>query len=113
MPTTTSATEAGGRLITALAGRDFSAFADVLAPDVRMRALIPPGLVELVGAQAAASTFASWFGDAEEFELIHSGRDTFADRLHLFYRIRVTKPGNVPKVVEQHLLCALDGNRIT
>src|SRR5919205_3225120 len=94
-----SATEAGARLIAALAQRDFSALADRLTPDVRMRALIPPGVVELSGAELAAAKFASWFGDAEELELILSGSDAFADRLHVFYRLRVTKPGNVPKLV--------------
>jgi hypothetical protein len=107
-----SATDAGKTLIAALAARDFSRLADSLTPDVRMRALIPPGVVELSGAEAATAKFASWFGDAEELELILSGSDAFADRLHVFYRLRVTKPGNVPKLVEQHLLCAFDGHRI-
>jgi hypothetical protein len=51
--------------------------------------------------------FSVWFGDAEEFELIHSGSNAIADRLHVFYRLRVTK------LVEQHLLCAFDGDRIS
>jgi SnoaL-like domain len=107
-----SATDAGERLIAALAQRDFAQLADRLTPDVRMRALIPPGVVELSGAEAAAAKFAAWFGDAEVFELIGSGTDSFADRLHVFYRLRVTKPGNAPKLVEQQLLCACDGDRI-
>ncbi len=107
-----SATDAGERLIAALAQRDFSLLAHRLTPDVRMRALIPPGVVELAGAEAAAAKFASWFGDAEAFELIHAGSEAVADRLHVSYRLRVKKPGNEPKLVEQHLLCALDGDRI-
>ena len=77
-----------------------------------MRALIPPGLVELSGAEDAAAKFSAWFGDAEEFELIRWGSDAVADCLHVFYRLRVKKPGNVPKIVEQHLLCELDTDRI-
>ena len=77
-----------------------------------MRALIPPGLIELTGAEDAAAKFSAWFGDAEEFELMRSGSDAVADRLHVFYRLRVKKPGNVPKIVEQHLLCVLDADRI-
>lgn len=107
-----SATDAGERLIAALVQRDFARLADRLTPDGRMRALIPPGVMELSGAEAAATTFASWFGDAEELELIRSGSDTVADRLHVFYTLRVTKPRNLPKLVEQHLLCAFDGHRI-
>jgi hypothetical protein len=43
---------------------------------------------------------------------MRSGSDAVADRLHVFYRLRVKKPGNVSKIVEQHLLCVLDANRI-
>lgn len=107
-----SATDTGERLIAALAQRDFLLLADRLTPDVRMRALIPSGVVELSGAEAAARKFAWWFGDAEELELIHSGSETFADRLHVFYRFRITKRGDPPKLVEQHLLCAVEGDRI-
>jgi hypothetical protein len=107
-----SATDRGTSFVAALAERDFQRLAGTLTPDVRMRALIPPGLVEISGAEAAAAKFLSWFGDAEEFGLIHSGSEAVADRLHVFYRLRVKKPGNVPKLVEQHLLCAFDRDRI-
>ena len=108
-----SATDLGAGLIAALAERDFPRLADTLTPDVRMRALIPPGLVEIAGAEAAAAKFSSWFGDAEEFELICSGSDPVADRQHVFYRLRVRKPGNTTKLVEQHLLCALTGSQVS
>jgi hypothetical protein len=108
-----SATDPGTGLVTALAERDFPRLAETLTPDVRMRALIPPGPIELSGADAAAAKFSSWFADAEEFELIHSGSDTVADRLHVFYRLCVKKPGDHRKIVEQHLLCAVDEGRIT
>jgi hypothetical protein len=99
--------------IAALVERDFPRLAGTLAPDVRMRALIPPGLVELSGAEAATGKFSTWFGDAKEFELIHSGSDTVADLLHVSYRFRVGKPGDVAKLVEQHRICAVEGDRIT
>ena len=89
-----SATDPGAGLIAALAERDFRRLAGTLTPAVRMRALIPPGLVELSGAEDAAAKFSAWFGDAEEFELIRSGSDAVADRLHVFYRLRVKKPGS-------------------
>jgi ketosteroid isomerase-like protein len=108
-----SATDLGAALVTALAERDFARLADMLTPDARMRALIPPGLVEVSGAEAAAAKFSAWFGDAEELELVRSGSETVADRLHVFYRLRVKKPGDVSKTVEQHVLCAFDDDRIT
>jgi SnoaL-like domain len=107
-----SASDLGTGLITALAQRDFPRLAKMLTPDVRLRALIPPGPVEVSGAEAAAAKFSSWFADAEEFDLIRSGTDTVADRLHVFYRLRVKKPGDFRKIVEQHLLCAFDDERI-
>ena len=107
-----SATDLGTELVTALAERDFTRLAETLTPDVRMRALIPPGPLALSGADAAASKFSSWFADAEEFELIRSGSEAVADRLHVFYRLRLKKPGDHRKIVEQHLLCALDAGRI-
>jgi SnoaL-like protein len=107
-----SATDPAEGFVAALAARAFPRLADTLSPDVRMRALLPPGLVEITGAEAAAAKFSAWFGDAVEFELMHSGSETFADRRHVFYRLRVKKPGNVAKVVEQHLLCAVADARI-
>jgi hypothetical protein len=108
-----SATDLGAALVTALAERDFARLADTLTPDARMRALIPPGPVEVSGAEAAAAKFSAWFGDAEELEVVRWGSETVADRLHVFYRLRVKKPGNLEKIVEQHLLCALEDDRIT
>jgi ketosteroid isomerase-like protein len=108
-----SATDLGMGFVTALAERDFPRLADTLTPDVRMRALIPPGPVEISGAEATAAKFSSWFGDAEELEVVRSGSDTIADRLHVFYRLRVKKPDGPRKIVEQHLLCAFDHHRIS
>ena len=107
-----SATDLGAALVAALAGRDFGRLAGTLAPDVRMRALIPPGPVELSGAEPAAARFASWFGEPNGLELVHSGSDEVGDRLHVFYRLRVRRPGDPWRLVEQHLFCALDGGRI-
>ena len=107
-----SATKSGNALVAALAERDFPRLTDTLAPDVRMRALLPPGFIELSGAEAATATFSSWFADVEKLELIRSGCDTLADRLHVFYSLRVTKRETPAKLVEQHLLCGFDGDRI-
>jgi hypothetical protein len=108
-----SATDRGERFVAALAARDYSRLATTLAPNVRMRALIPPGPVEISGREATSAKFSSWFGEVEDLELVSSGSEAIADRLHVYYRLRVKRPGDVWKLVEQHLLCALDGDRIT
>jgi hypothetical protein len=108
-----SATDPGATLVAALAKRDFGRLAGTLAPDVRMRALIPPGPVELSGAAPAAARFASWFGGSDRLELVQSGTEEVGDRLHAFYRLRVKRSGDPWKIVEQQLFCALDEGRIT
>jgi hypothetical protein len=108
-----SATDLGATLVAALAGRDFERLAETLASDVRMRALIPPGPIEVWGAEVAAAKFSLWFGESEGLELVQSGSDELSDRLHVFYRLRVKRPGDNWKVIEQHLFCALDDGHIT
>jgi hypothetical protein len=108
-----SVTDLGAMVVAALTERDFGRLARALAPEVRMRALTPSGCVELSGAEPAAARFASWFGESNGLELVHSGSDEVGDRLHVFYRLRVKRPGDLWKVIEQHLFCALDEGRIT
>jgi hypothetical protein len=108
-----SATDLGAMLVAALTERDFGRLAGTLALDVRMRALIPSGPVEVSGAEPAAARFAFWFGESNGLELVHSGSDEVGDRLHVFYQLRVKRPGDPWKVIEQHLFCALDEGRIT
>lgn len=107
-----SATEPGAALVAALAERDFDRLAATLGPDVRLRALIPPGPVEIEGAEAAAAKYASWFGRFAEFRLIRSDVYVVGDRLHVSYRFDVKEPDDAWKIVEQHLFCTLDGGRI-
>lgn len=108
-----SVTDLGDALVAALAERDFDRLAGTLAPDVRMRALIPPGPIDVSGAKPAAARFTTWFGESDGLELVHSGSDEVGDRLHVFYRLRVKRPGDPWKVIEQHLFCALEEGRIT
>jgi SnoaL-like domain len=112
MTRSSPAGDPGANLVAALAERDFERLAGVFATDTRMRALIPPGPVEVSGAEPAAARFATWFGDAEGFELVESGSYEVGDRLHVSYRLRVKRPGDSWKVIEQHLFCALDEGRI-
>ena len=108
-----SATDPCVALVAALAERDFDHLADALAPTVRMRALIPPGPVEVSGRDPAAARFASWFGGREALRLVDSSSDAVGDRFHVSYRLRVKDAGEPWRVVEQHLFCAIDGNWIT
>lgn len=100
-------------LAGALVAGDFERLTAMLATDVRMRALTPPGLVELSGAVDVAARFASWFGGSQSLELVRTGSDEVGDRLHVLYRLRVNRSGDPTSIVEQHLFCSLDEGRVT
>jgi hypothetical protein len=109
----TSSTDLGDVFVTSLVDGDTPRLVTTLDPDVQMRALIPPGPIEVLGAEAVAGKFAAWFGNAEQLELIRSVSEPVADRLHVSYRLRVKRAGDPWNVVEQHLPCVHDGGRIT
>ena len=108
-----SATDLGATFVTALVDGDAPRLAGTLAQDVQMRALIPPGPIDVLGAEAVAGKFVAWFSSAEQLELIRSTSEPVADRLHVSYRLRIKRPADSWKIVEQHLLCAHNGARIT
>jgi hypothetical protein len=80
---------AGTGFLEGLANRDYGKVAASLAPNVRFRALLPPGAQEMTGPQAVADALRSWFGQAEQFELVDASMGEVAGRLHLSWRIRV------------------------
>ena len=41
------------------------------------------------GAETVSSVFGSWFGDAEDFELVDAAVGEVGGRLHLSWRLRV------------------------
>ena len=108
-----SATDPGASLVSALGERDFDRLADVLSPTVRMRALIPPGPVDVAGRDMAAARFASWFGDREGLTLMASASEAVGDRVHVSYRLRLKDADGQWRIVEQHLFCTIEGGRIS
>lgn len=86
---TTVGWSAGAGFLEGLANRDYGKVAASLAPNVRFRALLPPGQQETTGSQAVADTLRSWFGQAEQFQLVDANMGEVAGRLHLSWRIRV------------------------
>jgi hypothetical protein len=101
----------GERLVQAIARQDAGAIAACFAPEAEFRALIPPGLRERQGAGEAAALLAAWFGDSTDLLLIESRSEGVGDRLHLAYRFHGVEEGE-PYVVEQHLFCTLNGEKI-
>jgi len=79
----------GGAFLETFANRDYRRMARTLAPDVRFRAMLPPGPMELRGPEAVTEAFRSWFGDAPDFELVDAVVGEVGHRLHLSWRIRL------------------------
>jgi hypothetical protein len=113
----------GGVFLEALAARDYRQMTSALSKDVRLRAMLPRGPMDCNGADVVAGVFGSWFGDAEEFELVDATVGEVGGRLHLAWRMRVRPApfgiGDGWHVVEQqvyadasetidtlHLLCS-------
>ena len=92
-----------GRLIDALAARDFDAIVATLAPEVRFRALLPGRVLELQGRDQARGAFVRWFGNADRWELTEAVVGEVGGRIHLRWRVRLTDEhvGKGMFVVEQ------------
>jgi hypothetical protein len=106
-PTTDEALKfaVAGRFIDGLAAHDFDAVVDSLTDDVAFRALLPRRVLDLVGRSAVRSTFDSWFGAAERWELVEAVVGEVGGRVHLRWRLRLTNPAVGPGtfLVEQQI----------
>ena len=101
-----------GAFLEGFAGRDFDALAQCLDPDIRFRALIPPGAIDVTGVDDTVGRFRHWFG-ADTFELVDASVGRVGDRVALSWRVRTSPPGDptAVKIVEQRMFAAA-GDRI-
>ena len=88
-PAPTTRWSVGGLLLEALAARDFTRMADCFEPAATMRALLPPGLTECQGATQIVDNLQSWFGGAEEFEVVDGTVGEVGGRVHVSWRLRL------------------------
>ncbi|HEY1842375.1 MAG TPA: nuclear transport factor 2 family protein [Mycobacterium sp.] len=104
---------AAGLFLNAFTRRDFTALSTCFDPEVRFRALVPPGFVTIVGAADTARQFEQWFGGADVFDVVDASIGQLGDRLYLRWRVRMQAPGSpeAGRVVEQHAF-ATGGERI-
>ena len=79
----------GGLLLEALAARDFVRLADCFEPAATMRALLPSGLTECEGATQIVDKLQTWFGAAEEFEVLDGTVGEVGGRVHVAWRLRL------------------------
>jgi TusA-related sulfurtransferase len=110
---TAEARDVATAFLKALTARDFAAARSVLADELPMRMLVPGGLMNDVGADAAIGRFSSWFGDADPFEVEASSATEVEGRAAVTYRLRLHKPDGW-YLIEQHLMLDVDADgRIT
>ena len=88
-PLTAARWSVGGAFLESLADRDFPRMASTLAAGVRFRAMLPPGPAEWDGARAVTDAFESWFGAAEDFQVLDATVGEVGGRLHLSWRLRM------------------------
>jgi hypothetical protein len=79
----------GGVFLEALANRDFRRMGTALSPMVRFRAMLPPGPREWSGIDEVRGVFTSWFGSAQDFEVVDAAVGEVGGRLHLSWRLRL------------------------
>jgi len=111
---TANATKADGleiaeRFLHALRVRDFQQIEACFHPEVRFRALVPPGVRDATGASEATSYLRRWFGDSDVHELLTSAADQVADRLHITYRFRTHDADGWFEVEQQAYSTIADG----
>jgi ketosteroid isomerase-like protein len=94
----------------AVAERDSDRLAKELTEDVRLRALLPTGPLEVHGRDEVVATFRSWFADYRVVALHSSEGDEVGDRLVVHYRLSF-EPDEDPHVLSQTWVCtvAADG----
>lgn len=102
------------QFVQALARRDFTAMASCLDPQVRFRALVPPGLFELAGTADTMDMFRRWYGGEDDFALLEATVARVGSRTHLRWRIRLwdADGSGAGRLVEQHAF-ATGTERIT
>lgn len=83
MKTDASATE----LATLVAERDLDRLGKHLTDDVRLRALLPRGPVEVHGRAEALGKFDEWFGEHDAVVLEDAAGELVGDRLLVHYRL--------------------------
>jgi hypothetical protein len=103
----------GGAFLDALARRDFAAVGACLAPDVRFRALVPPGLLEEHSADSTLGHLRRWFGAADRFDLTDAALGQVGSLLYLHWRARTAGATGPVRAVEQHVYARVDERIVT
>ena len=97
--------------LEALADRDPGRLAAVLADGVRLRALLPSGLVDLTGRDALLAEFKRWFDGMDLVRMADATAQPFSDRLLLHYELELAK-GDQRWIVAQSVVSVVREGRL-
>ena len=98
--TIAQASDIAARFLEALSHRDLDKLAATFAPEGKLRGLVPSTLREAEGREAVAERFGIW-NDGNEWELLESDVEDFADVVKLRWRVAATDPEQGRTVYEQ------------
>jgi hypothetical protein len=100
----------GERWAAALRAADFAGLGRCLAPDVRIRAVLPSRLADASGRDEAVALLRQWLGGERGFAVLAASSGMVGDVLRLDYRVRISGPE--PCIMEQHGYCRVDAGGI-
>jgi len=97
--------ELGEAFLASIRDRDWAALAATFAPDARFHAVVDNQahpFRDKAGGDDAAAQVARWFDDGDVHEVVASGVEPLADRVHVWYRVHNHEPDGW-HLVEQHV----------
>ena len=108
---TRSDVQVAERFVDAISRADWDGVERLLAPDVKLRALVPATLREEEGPAAVAGRFKFWWAAIDGLHLLDSGVEPMENQVRVYYRLAGTDPDDGPVVVEQQCyLTVVDGS---
>ncbi|HJQ05878.1 MAG TPA: hypothetical protein VJ872_10560 [Nocardioides sp.] len=96
------------RFLEAFSAQRYADLADLMTPDARFRALLPPRTLD-GGPELLIGCYGQWFGTGAR--VVSSGVEPAGEKVSVTYSV-VVDDGN-PRQAEQHLYLSLAGDRIS
>lgn len=103
---------AGQHFVEAIGARDFGSLESLLAPDARLRALVPGRLREEDGASAVVGRFRFWWEGMVALELDECDVAEVGGLVRARYRLRVDGPDDGVGIQEQTAYLRVEQDRI-
>jgi tRNA 2-thiouridine synthesizing protein A len=99
--------------VDALAHRDRTRLVALIAPDVRLRALLPSRDVDVTGPDAVLDQVLGWFSEVGRIEVRATTVDLVGDVWHAGYDFALHGAGS-ERITQQHIYCTIrDGSIAT